>query len=79
MDDEAMRDYAIRYCMGRKSYAYLDGFDMAEAYWSELSQATRDDVLTASRVHGFPTNDLDRWPTIAAIRYPSVTAHDGEQ
>jgi len=27
-------EYAIRYCMGRSSYAFDDGLDLAERHWS---------------------------------------------
>jgi len=62
-------EYAIRYCMSRRSYAYADGMDLAEYHWAHLSKATRDDVLTATRVHGFPSDDNERWPTIWAARF----------
>ena len=64
-------EYAIRYCMTRQTYAFTDGLDLAEHHWRQLSRATRDDVLTATRVHGFPMNDApSRWPNIWAVRYP---------
>lgn len=64
-------EYAVRYCMSRASYAFVDGLDLAEAHWGELSRATRDDVKAATRVHGFPMNDArTRWPKIYTERYP---------
>jgi hypothetical protein len=67
-------EYAIRYCMSRSTYAFCDGLDLAEHHWRQLSRATRDDVLTATRVHGFPMNDAPtRWPNIYRNRYPGPT------
>jgi hypothetical protein len=61
-------EYAIRYCVGRNSYAFNDGLDLAEQHWAEISGATKRDVLSAIR-HNEPS-DLVRWPTIRAARYP---------
>ena len=64
-ESTAVVEYAIRYCITRGSYAYLDGFNLAENEWNAISKATRDDVLTAVHIHGFPSADAEsRWPAI---------------
>ena len=47
MNDLDVVEYAIRYCMTRRSYAFHDGLALAERYWSELTTATQRDVLEA--------------------------------
>ena len=61
-------EYAIRYCIGRQSYAFDDGMALANRHWLELSNATRSDVheaigkMTVSEVRR-------RWPNIARHEY----------
>ena len=43
--------YAIRYGLGRSSYAFDDGLALADRYWWLLDDATRRDV-TAARAEG---------------------------
>ena len=70
-------EYAIRYCMARQTSAFVDGLDLAEHHWRQLSRATRDDVLTTTRAHGFPMNDApSRWPNIYAVSYLKSDATD---
>jgi hypothetical protein len=65
--DDATVEYAIRYCMGRPSYALEDGFALAETHWRKLSSATRDDVIARWRMTPMRPADHHRWPTIALV------------
>lgn len=59
-------EYAIRYCIGRNTYAFNDGLNLAETNWAQLSNATRHDVIAAVNIRplGLGGDNLDRWPTI---------------
>jgi hypothetical protein len=56
-------EYAIRYCMTRRTYALIDGFNLAEVHWPQLSKATRSDVV--ERFQTMDVNTYGPWPTIA--------------
>ena len=55
-------DWAIRYCLGRSSYAFEDGLSLANEHWDELAISTRGQVLDEVRRRDA---DLSRYPRIA--------------
>lgn len=73
VNDPVIYDYAVRYCMGRSSYAFGDGLEIAEAHWDELAPSTRLDVIDAVKGWAASQFDAPRYPTIAAARHRGRT------
>ena len=56
-------DYAIRYCMTRRTYAFTDGLHLAEQHWWEIARSTQRDVI--DEIRNTPQElDLTQYPTI---------------
>lgn len=63
--EQMVYDYAVRYCLQRRSYAFDDGLVLADRHWPTLTPGTRRDVIDAITVRPDPV-ELDRYPRIAA-------------